>query len=57
MRRLRQAVEEQVRAKHQIELASCANAAQKTAVEEKIRKEIAEEMKRVASPYSLWVSR
>ena len=56
-RRLRKAVEAQVRAKHQAKLAACGDAAQKASVEEKIQREIAEEFKRVASPYSLWSSR
>ena len=56
-RRLRRAVEAQMRAKYQAELAACANEAQKSTVEEKIQREIVEELKRVASPYSLWSSR
>jgi len=55
-RRLRKAVEAQTRAKYQTELAACGSEAQKAAVEEKIQREIAEELKRVASPYSLWNS-
>jgi hypothetical protein len=55
-RRLRKAVEAQVRAQHQAELAACGNSAQKATIEEKIQREIAEELKRVASPYSLWGS-
>ena len=46
-----------MRAKYQAELAACANEAQKSTVEEKIQREIVEELKRVASPYSLWSSR
>ena len=53
-RRLRKAIEAQVRAKHQAELAACGDSAQKASVEKKIRREIAEELKRVVSPFSLW---
>jgi hypothetical protein len=55
-RRLRQAVETHVRAKYEVELAACGNGAQRQAVVEKIQREIKEELKRVASPYSLWSS-
>ena len=53
-RRLRKAVEAQVRARHQADLAACTNGSRKAAIEEKIEREIRDEMKRLASPYSLW---
>ena len=55
-RRLRKAIEAQVRRGHQAELAAATNPSQKSAIERKIQQEIKEEMKRVASPYSLWSS-
>jgi len=55
-RRLWKAVDAQVRAKHQDELSVCTSESQKVAIEEKIQMEIKDEMKRVASPYSLWSS-
>lgn len=54
--RLRQAIEAEVRAKHKRELSADMDVSQRNVVERKIREEIAEEMKRVASPYSLWAS-
>ena len=54
--RLQQAIEVHVRAKHQHELSVCTNESQKTAIEVKIQAEIKDELKRVASPYSLWSS-
>jgi hypothetical protein len=56
MRRLRQAIEAQVRAKYQDELSKCTNEQQKVTIREKIAREVKEEMKRVSSPYSLWNS-
>ncbi len=56
-RRLRKAVEARIRAKHQADLAACSTEAQNVALEEQIQREIKEELKRVASPYSLWGSR
>ncbi|GEM_PF-5309285 len=54
--RLRRAIEARVRQKHQKELAACASSSEKAALREKIHREIEEEMKRVASPYSVWSS-
>ena len=53
-RRLRKAVEAQVRQRHQEELAAATDHWQKVAIEEQIEREIEEEMQRVASPQSLW---
>jgi len=55
-RRLRQAIEAQIRAKYHTELSACSSRRQRVTIEEKIQKEIQIEMKRVASPYSLWGS-
>ncbi len=54
--RLRQSVEAQVRARFERELAACTGELQRAEVERKIRHEVRAEMKRVASPYSLWSS-
>ncbi len=56
-RRLRKAIEAQVRAKYHNELSACTQDSERARIEEKIRQEIEQEMKRVASPYSLWSSR
>jgi len=53
---LRKAIEAQVRREHQDGLAAAADESQKSAIEEKIQRKIKEQMKRVASPYSLWSS-
>jgi hypothetical protein len=55
--RLREAVEAKIRAEHQLELAGALDEAQRSEIEDKIKRKIKEEMKRVASPYSLWSSR
>jgi hypothetical protein len=55
-KRLREAIAVQVRRKHQDELSAATGQLQKAAIEEKIRREIKEQIKRVASPYSLWSS-
>ena len=56
-RRLRKAVEAQIRQAHQNELSRASDGAQRASIEEQIQREIQQEMKRVASPYSLWSSR
>ena len=56
-RRLLKATEDRIRAKYEGELAAATDKQHKAAIEEKIEKEIREEMKRIASPYSLWGSR
>lgn len=53
-RRLRQATETRIRAKHQPALAAATDRRQKTAIEDKIQQELREEMARIASPHSLW---
>jgi hypothetical protein len=53
-KRLRVAMEEQVRREFQRELSEAADHWAKVAVEEKIEMEVKERMKRVASPQSLW---
>ena len=55
-RRLRKAIEAQVRREHEAELSTAADHWQKVAIEEKIEREIKKRMKQVASPHSLWVS-
>ena len=54
--RLRVAIEAQVRREHRDELAAATDKSQKASIEQKIQRKIKEEMKRVASPYSLWSS-
>jgi hypothetical protein len=54
--RLRESIAVQVRRKHQDELSAATGQLQKSAIEKKIQREIKEQMKRVASPYSLWNS-
>ena len=54
--RLHEAIEAQVRREHRDELAAAADKSQKASIEQKIQRKIKEEMKRVASPYSLWSS-
>jgi hypothetical protein len=49
-------MEAQIRAKYHTELSACISHRQRVTIEEKIQKEIKIEMKRVASPYSLWGS-
>ena len=55
-RRLRKAIETQVRREHEQALSAAADDSQKAAIEEKIKQAIKERMKRVASPHSLWSS-
>jgi len=55
--RLRKATEARIRAKYQSELAAASDRQEKAAIERKMQQEIREEMKRIASPYSLWGSR
>jgi hypothetical protein len=54
--RLRKATEAAIRTKYQRELAAASGRQQKAAIKKKIRQEFREEMKRIASPYSLWGS-
>ncbi|MEK7674262.1 MAG: hypothetical protein AAB676_00325 [Verrucomicrobiota bacterium] len=54
--RLREAIEAQVRQKHQDELSAATDQSQEAAIEEKIQQEIKERMKQVGSPHSLWSS-
>ncbi len=55
--RLRNAVIGQVRREFEADLTAAADdPSQKPAVEQKIQQKIEDEMKRVASPYSLWAS-
>ena len=54
--RLHEAIEAQVRREHQDELAAATDKSQKASIEQKIQRKIKAEMKRVASPYSLWSS-
>ena len=53
--RLCEAIEAQVRREHDAELSAVTDDSQRAAIEEKIQREVKDEMKRVASPYSLWV--
>ena len=55
-RRLRKAIEAQVRREHEAELSTAAGHWQKVAIEEKIQREVSKRMKQLASPHSLWVS-
>ncbi len=55
-KRLREAVEAQLRRTHHEELSKATNPLQKASVENTIQREIREEMKRVATPFSLWNS-
>jgi hypothetical protein len=55
--RLRDAVADQVRREFEAELSAAGeDPSQKAAVEQKIQQKIKDEMKRLASPYSLWGS-
>src|SRR5205807_5101157 len=54
--RLHEAIEAQVRREHRDELAAATDKSQKASTEQKIQRKIKAEMKRVASPYSLWSS-
>jgi hypothetical protein len=55
--RLREALEAKIRARYQRDLSWPSNREQKAEIEKKIQQELEQEMKRVASPYSLWGSR
>ena len=52
--RLREATEARIRAKYQREFTATTTSQQKAAIDEKVRQELRDEMKRIASPYSLW---
>jgi len=52
--RLRKAVEIRIREQHRDELLAATDPPQKAAIEKRIKKEIGEQMKRLASPQSLW---
>jgi len=54
--RLRKATETRIRAKYERELGIAADNQRRAAIEEKIERELKKEMKRIASPYSLWAS-
>ena len=49
------AVEKQVRAKYEDELSSTNGYWQRTAIEAKIEREIREQLRRLGSPYCLWL--
>lgn len=53
--RLRKAIEARIKKDYQEELAEAADPLKKGSVREKMRRAIREEMKRVASPYALWI--
>jgi len=55
-RKLRKAIEAEVRKKHQQELEATNDHWRRAAIEDKIGQEIKERMKLVASPQSLWSS-
>ena len=55
-RRLRKAIEAEVRLKYEKELSATTEHWQKAATEEKVESEINERMKQVALPHSLWSS-
>jgi len=54
--RMREAVNAQVRGEYQKQLITARDFWQKVAMEKKIYREVRERMKRIASPYSLWIS-
>ncbi len=54
--RLRKAIELRVRKRHERELAATKDHWRRIGLEVRIRKEVKDEMRRVASPYSLWSS-
>lgn len=54
--RLYAAIEAQVRREFESELSAATTDSERAAVEEKIQRKIKAEMKRIASPYSLWGS-
>ena len=53
---MRKATETRIRAKYERELGIAADNQRRAAIEEKIERELKKEMKRIASPYSLWAS-
>ncbi len=55
--RLREAIEAKIRAKYQALLSTAGDRRQRAEIKEQIGREIEQEMKRIASPYSLWGSR
>ena len=55
--RLRVVIEAEVRKKHEEQLAAATDHWVKISIEEQIRKEVKERMKRVVTPHSLWSSR
>ena len=54
--RTREAVNAQVRGEYQKQLITARDFWQRVAMEKKIYREVRERMKRIASPYSLWIS-
>jgi hypothetical protein len=54
--RLLKAIETDVRNEYQKKLSSAAGFWQRGAVRKKIRREVRERFRRIASPYSLWIS-
>ncbi len=52
--RLWKATEARIRAKYERELSASSSRSQRAEIEAKIQRELKEEMKRIASPYSLW---
>jgi hypothetical protein len=55
-KRLRNAIEGQVRREHEAEIAAAIDHWQKRAIEDKIAQEIEDRMKSLASPQSLWAA-
>ena len=55
-RRLRTAIQAEVRQEYQEALSRATDYWQQVAIEAEIRKEVKKRMKRAASPYSLWSS-
>ena len=53
-RRLRRAVKARIRAAYQPELDACGSETQRTAIEQRMELEVEKEMKRLASPHSVW---
>jgi hypothetical protein len=54
-KRLRDAIEDQVRREHEAELAAAVEHWQKAAIEDKIAEEVLDRMRRLSSPQSLWM--
>ena len=55
--RMREEINAQVRGEYQKQLTTACDFWQKVAMEKKIYRQVRERMKRIASPYSLWISR